>query len=61
MDKRGVLFWLVLSLPWIYMVAVCLMIAWFVGKVLGFKNGDVLGFSLEATVIIWLIGISASL
>jgi adenosylcobinamide-GDP ribazoletransferase len=61
MDKKGVLFWLVLSLPWIYMVAVYLMIAWFVGKVLEFKNGDVLGFSLEATVIIWLIGISASL
>jgi len=54
LDIRWLIFWGVVVILKCYMIAISLFVAYVVGRMLGFRNGDVLGFTLEATQICFI-------
>ena len=54
LDIRWLISWGVVVILKCYMIAIALFVAYVVGRMLGFRNGDVLGFTLEATQICFI-------
>jgi len=54
LDIRWLIFWGAVVVLKCYMIAISLFVAYVVGRMLGFRNGDVLGFTLEATQICFI-------
>jgi adenosylcobinamide-GDP ribazoletransferase len=61
LSKYVLIFWGVLFIKYIYLLAVGFFISFIVGKKLGFKNGDVLGFVLESVEIVLILGVASGL
>ena len=59
LSKFALVFWGLLSLKYLPFLAVGFISAWWMGKKLGFKNGDVLGASLEVVEVSMFLSLGA--
>jgi adenosylcobinamide-GDP ribazoletransferase len=61
LSRYVLLFWGVLFIKYIYLLAIPFLVSFMVEKRLGFKNGDVLGFVLESVEIVLVLGVASGL
>ena len=61
LSRYVLIFWGVLFIKYIYLLAIPFLVSFLVEKRLGFKNGDVLGFVLESVEIVLVLGVASGL
>jgi len=59
LSKFSLLFWGVLGVKFLPLLAVGFLVSWWLGKMLGFKNGDVLGATLEMVEVMGFLVVGA--